>query len=183
MKLILILVVLVLAALTMLYFVGKRAIQRDEQRASPLTHAQPARRRTIGPTSLPNANSDSSTPKEAAKEQDYWADAFDSYYKNGGLSMVFSTADAREWDMEEVYHALSAVGAGEVIPFIKQAAIELERYHEELDASTATFGSDEHQRLVKESSARVRRLEAAIDKTGLDIDRLARAYAKEHGFE
>src|SRR4051812_25388488 len=114
--------VAVLVVLAMMYLVGRRAIQRDEQRARGVADAQPLRRRTVGSTSLQPASNDGSPTKEEAKEQVYWADAFDSYFTNGGLDTVFSTAGAREWDMEEVYAALSAVGAGEIVPFIEEAA-------------------------------------------------------------
>lgn len=167
------------ALLIVFYAVGKREIARDE---SPESDSQKARRDKVlavkrSTTPLADQRRDGGI---TAQEVVFHARTFHGFFTNDGLDGLLSNMGAKDLSLNTMGEALTAIGAQPVVPLLKQASLENQRYLRESDASTAPLGSPEQQAHVRAYLDRMRELEAEIDRLGLNVHQLAEAYAGAH---
>lgn len=171
----------VVALLIFFYIIGKREIARDEPIDASIQRARKERilapNRTAGKP-LAGKRSDRSIEVQEVVQ---YAHTFHGFFTNDGLDGMLSNMQARELSLNTMCEALTAIGAQPIVPLLKQASLEKERYDRESDALAAPMGAPEHQKHVTAYLERMRALETAIDKLGFNIDQLSQAYARPYG--
>ena len=166
--------------LIVFYMVGKREIAREEPLESD---SQRARRDKVLAAKRPTRPLSDERREGAITVQEvvFYGRTFHGFFTNDGLDGLLSNMGAQDLSLETMGEALTAIGAQSIVPLLKQASLENQRYLRESDALTAPSGSPEQQAHVRAYLDRMRELGAAIDKLGLNVHQLAEAYPHRHG--
>lgn len=171
----------VVAFLIFLYVIGKREIARDETIDARNQRARNDELSTPNLTAEKPLASQRSDRFVEVKEVGFYANTFHGFFANGGFDALLSAMQARDLSLNTMCEALTAIGAQPLVPLLKQANSESERYARESDVLAAPTGSSEQQAHVNAYLGRMRELETAVDKLELNVDQLAQAYARRHG--
>lgn len=166
------------AILIVLYMIGKRENARDE------SHDATSQSERMDRVLVPKRSSASAIDQRrdssiAAQEVVFYAHTFHGFFTNDGLDGLLSNMEAKDMSLSMMGEVLTAIGAQAIVPLLKQASLENQRYVRESDDSTAPLGAPEQQAHVKAYLDRMRELGAAIDKLGLNVHELAQAYATQ----
>ena len=167
--------------LALFYVVGRNAIARDRADQSSMPSLPGARPsvREFGSSNAQEKPRQHNVLAGNLEDTIYLTNAFDSYYTSDGLDTFLSTARTREWNLEEVYSALQKIGAGQIVPTLRQADEEYDRYARESDNGVAELGSTQHQTKILAYQSNMRTFEATIDGFNLNLEKLASEFARQ----